>query len=363
VLRAERVLLDALNALEAPSVDPETRIAGIEAIVASAEYASALDWLRKFDEICPRGASGSSQPESMDGIESQWKVGAEVKINYKALGMEVSKQAAEALQNYGDTVKVLYRVSGKRIDASIDVQVPTTLTGSGTPAVLGWLAMWTEAALWETWHPVIAKGGALDLEPQGRLKKLWQLPHNVFFQKNAYMEDVRMAFDHESGALLMVLDGVPEGHPLWKEHPLPSRYGHGPFRLNISSAAFPREHVTTVRVRLSSEARVSLPDFLLKWAVSWFLPEVVKRMLGSVVGCCSSEGPYAERMREDRMGLYAECLELVRVGSALKEDQSPQGQPELDAEQPGFVRSLLAYDAKHRATTKERQPRESCGAD
>merc|ERR1712187_143807 len=109
------------------------------------------------------------------------------------------------------------------------------------------------------------------------------------------MHDVHLAFDRDAGALLMLLEGLPQGHAQWQKYPAPPRYRISDLRVfDVAASLRPRERITSCTMTVHAEGPQPIPDVLLKWALSFFFPEVMKRMLRAAAQCCSSSGPHAD---------------------------------------------------------------------
>merc|ERR1712048_1361875 len=251
----------------------------------------------------------------MGNVKGQWTSGAEVKIDYASLGLQVDEATSRLLQADGNTVKIYYCVSGRRLDIKISGLTPTS--AGFLPALAGFVAMYHETSLWDTWHPIISGKGPLELWPRLPYHNLWHVPVTHLFSKYVELVEERMYFLRDSGIFMMRLDGKEPTHDMWKTYPPSSPFKVLPGFNRTKIVSVVQKSTTTFSMVATTVGDVALPHFIVKFIVTWLLPEIVRRMLKAGVACCKDGGPHSPFTKADADGLYKECQQLAARGAEL----------------------------------------------
>jgi len=310
----------------APGLEADAR-AAIDALRASREYAEVLEQVREIEQIASDVLGESCSLGS-------WTLATEVKVDYAALGIPIDEAAAKVLKGDGSLIKIYYCHSGKNLDIKLSGVMPTG-SGGHLPSVAGFVAMYIETALWNTWHPLISGKGPIELWPKRPYRNLWQVPLTLFMHKLVEMVEERMHFLRDEGVFIMNLDGKEPDHEYWKLHPPPAPFKQLPGVNKAKSVITTQKHTTAFTFVMSTVGTSALPGFIVKFIVTWLLPEIVRRMLKAGGASCRAKGPHEKATQEDALGLYAECQRLAARGAELDEllgrkPYTPQEMPTPD---------------------------------
>eukprot|EP00812_Abedinium_dasypus_P010503 NODE_4119_length_708_cov_331.520674.p1 GENE.NODE_4119_length_708_cov_331.520674~~NODE_4119_length_708_cov_331.520674.p1 ORF type:complete len:200 (+),score=47.42 NODE_4119_length_708_cov_331.520674:35-601(+) len=139
------------------------------------------------------------------------------------------------------------------------------------------------------------------------------------FWRTVELQEATMAFDHDRGACVLMLEDYPPGHELWTTYPPPPKRTV-PGVVQCYTVAFPQAHTLAIAYTSCIQANVAVPDWLVKLLCVWCFPEMVRRMLKAGGGAAQEGGPHYDLIRNDRTGLYAECERLTATGTAMEQD-------------------------------------------
>jgi len=287
----------------------------VQQLRASHEYRSVLPLLRQMEAVAEEvlgGGKGSAEGGAGGG---EWKLGAEVKMDFKSLGIPVdehSVQNAEALRvlmSDGTSVKVYYRLNGRRLDIRMSTMLPTK-TPSGFPSITGLAAMYHETTLWETWHPTMVGKGPTELRKRRPCHNLWHIVTKFLLQKYAEIQEERVYYVPTCGVYMMTMEGKAADSELWTQHPPPSGTKILPGSNCTKIVHITQEHTSVLGLMTTTVGAQALPEFIVKFIVSWMIPEVIRRMLRAGAESLKSGGPHWQAMQADDEGVYARCKEL-----------------------------------------------------
>jgi len=343
IIGAEAAIMDELGRLEASSLDGPNAHAAIEFLRASEQYSATLGFLRDMGKL-------AEEVLENDPSEGKWTLGADVKCDYASLGIPIDEVTQKVLLQHPDTssIKIYYRLNGKHMDVKIDCLLPTQ-TPSSLPCVAGLVAMYHETGLWNVWHPILVGKGPLELWRRRPFHNLWQVPTKVFMQTYVEMVEERMFFVRDTGVFLMSLDGKASHHEFWTRYPPHnSSWKILPGRNTFRAVSVTQKRTTATSIVSSFEGDIALPEFLVKFVVSWLLPEIVRRMLRAGAQCLSHGGPHGPAVQADADGIYARCKELATRGAELDEANgrkafSSGNMPTADVVK-GRARNMLSFE-------------------
>lgn len=306
---AEVALAQVLRQVETSRLSPHEVRLLLDFVRTSPEYKEALDLLREMEAVA-EAALGN------DGEDGAWKLGSEVKVDYAALGFPVDEAAAKILLPDHDIVKIYYRLDGKRLDIKVSAVIPTK-SPTALPILAGMAAMYHETGLWDTWHPVMMGKGPIELRKRGPYHNLWHLPQKVMMRKVCELAEERMFFVRDAGIYMMAMDGRPASDELWRAHPAPLSCKPVPGYNQTRLVCVAQEHTTAASILTTVVAEAPIPEFFVKLAVSWLVPEILRRMLKAGSQCFLSGSPHAPCMDADSEGIYEECRRLAARGAEL----------------------------------------------
>merc|ERR1712113_518932 len=95
----------------------------------------------------------------------------------------------------------------------------------------------------------------------------------------AVLQETRQFFNHESGAYAMVIEEYPPDHEMWRSYPPPASFKVGPDYTTTRAVMYPQADTTFLGVSLISEHESLPPALLVHTAITWLLPELVRRLL------------------------------------------------------------------------------------
>jgi len=294
--------------VQASSLDKDRQQALVELIRSSSEYLETLTAVREMEDIAKEVLGPSN-------INGQWTLGAEVKIDYASLGLHVDEATRRSLQPDGNTVKIYYCVSGRRLDIKMSGLTPTS--AGLLPALAGFVAMYHETSLWDTWHPIISGKGPVELWPRRPYHNLWHVSVTHLFTKYVELVEERMYFLRDSAVFMTGLDGKEPNDGMWQSYPPPPSFKVLPGVNKTKSVIVVQKHTTAFSMVASTVGDVALPQFVVKFIVSWLLPEIVRRILKAGAACCKDGGPHNPYTNADVDGLYAECRLLAARAAEL----------------------------------------------
>jgi len=353
VYEAERALVDVAARAEGITADVAGMHAALEVLRQSAEYQSTLALVQKLDGIVEY-VLGSNDDAS------GWKLATEVKVDYKQLGVQVDEETAKALEPDGNVIKIYYKVDQNVMEFRINAVLPTKAGNLTT--LHGWVSLVSETELWHLFNPIVPKDGVKRLRPHGKYNYLQHVHQHVLFMKECELQDTTHFFVHDAGAHVMMVDDYPITHELWQQFPLPKNYRCENLQ-TIRAVCVPQELTMTIGVCARLEGPHKLPEFIIKFAANWLLPEITRRMLKIGATAVLSTGSHYPCIVKDELGIYAEVQRLVAGAIELDKGRSgPIFKP--GAMPPATIvtarpRSLVAFERRHCS----RRPQRDCGAD
>ena len=173
VFGAERVLLDAVG---------EIRNAGatlgqlfvrplLVCLRASDEYRETLCLLRMYERAVTTVLGGCD-----DASDTDWKIAAEVPVDYPKLGMTLSTAQEDALPKEDRLAKIYWRMPDGKLEVRISMAVPTVPANSQKSLLTAWCALQEETFLYHTWHPIVYGDGPTLLQQRELSDDLVQNP-------------------------------------------------------------------------------------------------------------------------------------------------------------------------------------------
>mmetsp|Transcript_27972 Transcript_27972/g.63282 ORF Transcript_27972/g.63282 Transcript_27972/m.63282 type:complete len:458 (-) Transcript_27972:103-1476(-) len=358
-LAAERALVTFIEELEGSDLAAEQRDLKMQHMRSSEEYVQTLSLLRILQGAIDM-ALGSS-PDS----EADWTLGTEVGVNLPALGVHVDEATARALGPEGAKVRIHHRKNGKHLQLRITSVLPSR-TPSGWPSVAGFLAMYAETGLWDSWHPVIHGHGPVELTPRGAHHNVWHVITSLLLKKAVEIQVMRTFLVQEAGVFVISIDGTPPEHEMWKTYPPPGRISKVPGCTAYKIVAIPQENTTLFTVSVSATMDKEIPQWLINLLVTWLLPELTRRMLKAGAQSLTVGGPHMEHIQADKLGIYQAIRKLSEQGAELERTKchprfSPGNMPS-----PDIIRNrkgnLLSMDEAWTVPHPPMEPTESEGA-
>mmetsp|Transcript_123351 Transcript_123351/g.356505 ORF Transcript_123351/g.356505 Transcript_123351/m.356505 type:complete len:530 (+) Transcript_123351:92-1681(+) len=345
VTGAEEVLLAALQASGSEDHGEEFRRIVVDLIRSSPEYAETLREATWMEQVIHDVLGPGS------GIAGGWTFAAEVKADFTTLGMRVDDATRQVLEGVGATgIKIFYASAGKTLNLKITGIIPTQV-GFTLPALASFVAMYHETELWKQWHPIIHGNGPTELWRRRPYHNLWHVPVRAVMQSICELIEERMFFIRDRGIFVMALDGKTPGDELWKQFPPPKGFKAMPGANKTKLVVAVQKHTTAFTLTASIEGEVAIPDFIVRFVVTWLAPEVTRRMLRAGAACLKRDGPHSAATTADSEGVYAESVSLSARGAELDDAESravycPGAMPSPEAVCSSRA-SLVAFEREH----------------
>ena len=153
VLGAESALMDAIDALRAG--DPHQaryKKASIDQLRRSHEYKSALALITTYEQSMTFVLNAPDTSDKASG----WQLAAEVPLDYKNLGIELSKEADALLPQDERMCQIFWRYIDRKIEIRLSCILPTRPANVQRDRALtilhAWVALNIETQLYETWQ-------------------------------------------------------------------------------------------------------------------------------------------------------------------------------------------------------------------
>mmetsp|Transcript_1564 Transcript_1564/g.4028 ORF Transcript_1564/g.4028 Transcript_1564/m.4028 type:complete len:456 (-) Transcript_1564:67-1434(-) len=319
---AERVLMDAIELLQE---EGEIGEKGIERLKQSESFKRVLKALREYEEVTAAalGTGGSD-------AGPEWKLAAEVPLDYKALKMILSAEAEAALPKEDRVITFYWRQlpdGGAQVRASAALPVePANAQGKNT--LMAWLALVLENELASTWHPIVVGNGPKLIEPRTKWRTIWMNLQKLLFFKQAIIEELHHFANEDTGVIVTRAVQHPdnaENKALWEKNPPAKGYTKSPDCFNITVVCVPQQHTCYFNGCIHLTFKSPPPGFLLKVLATWLFPEMIRRMLKATMSCLAQDGPYHPLLTEDKFGCYALTKKMVQTGAEADKAGAHEG--------------------------------------
>jgi len=327
-MTAEQRLMVFLHEVESSEDPMVVRHKAVVKLRHSPEYKDTLKALTVLEKLAEEILGpGSDQ-------DGPWKAGTVIPVDYPTIGFPLDKDASPIILPDHDKIKIFYRLHGKRLDIKVDLLLPTK-TPTVMPAVAGLLAMWLEMEAWHTWHPVLMGPSPVECWPRRSYHNLVHIPQKLFRKHMSELVEHQMYLLEESGIFMQSMDGKPGNDPLWKQYPAPGSCKPIPGSVKTGLFCLCQKDVSVVSILSEATLEYALPEFVIKFVISWLLPEIVKGQIKAGASCFLAGGPHAQAMEKDAMGVYDHIRRVARRGADLdaitgRGPYTPENMPKPD---------------------------------
>lgn len=340
---AERLVFEAIDKLEAYS--SAIRFEAIQRLRSSEGYVATVDLIDVYEQGV-KDCVGSA-----DEGGSQWNVAGECQVDFKDLGLTVDAETAAMLKPEYRVIKILYRRMPGRVEMRVKAMLPTQATNAKSPSLTGWVSMYREIGHYDTWNPVIVGKGPAAMQPREKYVNLYQSQSKIMWSKSSQLSEENMFFNHDAGTFLLRVNDVPSGDGRWQLYPEPKGYAEDTTKITFTGLGMVQKHTTLLSMSIIANIPKPPPEMVLKFAITWLMPNLARRMLKAAARALGADGPHYPLIEADADGLYKESRELVGRGLALDEQRdgrlySPDLPPEYElvSSRP---RRLTKYEATH----------------
>jgi len=309
-MTAEQRLMAFLHEVEVSEDPMVVRHKAVVKLRHSFEYKATLKALKVLESLAEEILGQGSEEAG------PWKAGTVIPVDYPAIGFPLDKDASPIILPHHDKVKTFYRLNGKQLDIRVDFLLPSK-TPTVMPTVAGLIAMWFEMEAWHTWHPVLVGPSPVECWSKRSYHNLFHIPQKFFRRNMSELVEHKIYLLEESGIFMQSMEGKPADDPLWKQYPAPGSCKPIPGAVKSGLFCLCQKDVSVVSILSEAKLEYALPEFVIKFVISWLLPEIVKGQIKAGANCFTAGGPHFSAMEKDAMGVYDHIRRVAQRGTDL----------------------------------------------